>query len=804
MTDAASDHLPHTDSPHTVSGPIGHNEPRARARRTVAGKGRYVDDIVLPRMLHVAFLRSPHAHAAILSIDAAEAREAPGIVAVVTGKDMATQCTPYAGSHQLFKRLKAPDQYPLAVDRVLWQGEPVVAVVATSRALAEDAAELVDVDYDILPAVTSFERGTPPAVQLHDDIPDNIALVEQLGTATVGEDFPGADQVFEAQFRFGRITGTTLEPRGIIADYEPREGALTVHCSHQCPHQQQDIFARHLGLPEHKVRVLCPDVGGAFGLKQQLYGDEFAVCALSIMLGRPVKFIADRLESMVSDNHARDHAATARIAVKSDGTIVGMEVDDIFGIGPYSQYPRSSVGEGNHVLRITGAPYRLDDYRARLTMVYQNKSMIGHYRSVGHPVACAITEGLVDLAADGLGLDPADIRRRNFVRSSDCPRVSPGGIDMPDMSLETCFDAVVAAMDLPALRAEQAEMRKKGVYRGIGIAAFVELTASGPEYYGPGGNRITSQEGCHLKLEPSGVVRCWISVTDQGQGTDTGIGQVVASHLGVAMADVRVFSGDSETTPYGGGAWASRGIAIGGEAALRAATALKANILELAAVVLQADAGTLDIVGGRVVDRDTGTERMPLSDVARIGYFRQDTLPPGVQPELSVVRHYVTPRGRKFMATNGVHAAHVEVDTQTGIVRCLGHWVAHDAGVVVNPSLVEEQIRGGVVQGIGSALFEELRYDDDGQMLSGSLADYLVPMASEMPEITVLHVEGTGVEEELGAKGVGEAGVAGSPAAIMNAVNDAIAGAGLGQRIHTLPLSPERILGALGKVPGEL
>ncbi len=795
MTDTLGDHA--LGAP---SGLIGRDEPRARARRTVAGAGRFVDDIALPRMAHVAFLRSPHAHAAITSIDTAEARQAEGVIAVVTGKEIAKHCTPVSGTHHLFKGLKAPTQWPLAVDRVLWQGEPVVAVVAANRAQAEDAADLIEIDYDILPAVTSFERGTAPVAQLHDDIPDNIALVEQLGTARVGDAFDGADHVFDAQFRFGRITGTTLEARGIIADFEPREGTLTVHCSHQCPHQQQDIFARHLDLPEHKVRVLCPDVGGAFGLKQQLYGDEFAVCVLSMMLGRPVKFIADRLESMVSDNHARDHTATARIALSADGTIVGMEVDDIFGVGPYSQYPRSSVGEGNHVLRITGAPYRLTDYRARLTMVYQNKAMVGHYRSVGHPVACAITEGLVDLAAERLNLDPVDLRRRNFVRSSDCPRVSPGGVDMSDMSIERCFDAVTDAMNIPEMRAQQAELRRKGIYRGIGLAPFVELTASGPDYYGPGGARITAQEGCHLKLEPSGVVRCWISVTDQGQGTDTGIAQVVATHLGVGMADVQVFSGDSESTPYGGGAWASRGIAIGGEAALKAASALKSNILALAAVVLQADAGALDLVDGTVVDRDTGVERMTLAEVARIGYFRQDTLPPGIQPELAVVRHYVPPRGRKFMVTNGVHAAHVEVDTATGIVRCLGHWVAHDAGVVVNPALVEEQIRGGVVQGIGSALFEELRYDDDGQMLSGSLADYLVPMASEMPDITVLHVDGTPVEEELGAKGVGEAGVAGSPAAIMNAVNDAIAGAGLGARIHTLPLSPERILRAMGTI----
>jgi aerobic carbon-monoxide dehydrogenase large subunit len=524
------------------------------------------------------------------------------------------------------------------------------------------------------------------------------------------------------------------------------------------------------------------------------------VCVLAVVLGRPVKFIADRLESMQTDIHARDHAADARIAVTREGRIVGMEVDDVFLIGAYSQYPRSSVGEGNHVLRVTGAPYTIDDYRARLTMAYQNLNLIGHYRSVGHPIASAIAEGLIDLAADQLGMDPVVLRRRNLVGAEHCPRVSAGGVDMPDASLTECLEAIVEAMDLEKLRAEQARLRAAGIYRGIGIAPFVELTAAGPEYYGPGGARVASQEGCYLKLEPSGVVRCWTSVTDQGQGTDTGIAQIVAAGLGLSLEEVRVFSGDSEASPYGGGAWASRGIAVGGEAALQAARALKANILSLAAVVLQTPANNLEIRDSVIRDAGTGAERMSVAELANIGYFRQDTLPPSVQPELAVVRHYVTPRGRRFVASNGVHASHVEVDTETGLVRCLRHFVAHDAGVIVNPALVEEQIRGGVVQGIGAALYEEIRYDREGQLLTGSLADYLVPMAAEMPEIEVLHAGDSRVEETLGAKGVGEAGVAGAPAAIMNAVNDAIAGAGLGRRIHTLPITPARVLAALGHI----
>lgn len=777
--------------------PIGESLPRPRARRLLEGRGQYTDDMNLPRMAHVAFLRSPYPHARIRMIDDSEGRALPGVLRVVTGKEVAKLCQPYAGIHHLFAGMRAPQQYPMAVDRACWQGEPVVAVIAETRAIAEDAVERIVVDWEPLAAVAN-PRDAADCPVIHPEIGSNIAYQTTVESGNTAEAFANAATIVEREFRFSRNTGVCLEPRAIIADYVAGEGTLTVFQSHQCPAQQQDLYAQILGIPEHKVRVISPDVGGAFGIKQQLYGDELAVCALSKLMRRPLKFVADRLESFASDIHARDHIVSARLAIAADGHFLGLELDDCFGIGAYSQFPRSSIGEASHVLRMSGAPYALGAYRARLKMVLQNKNMIGHYRSVGHPIAIAVTEALVDAAARELGIDPVEIRRRNYISDNAFPHVSHGGFTFEQLSQHACLERLVAMMALPQLRREQDELRRRGIYRGIGIASFVELTGTGPEYYGKGEVRVTTQEGCLVKLEPSGTFRCIPSVTDQGQGTDTAIGQIVAAVLGVRLDDVTVVSGNTESAPYGGGAWASRGASIGGEAAYSAARALRDNIVSLAAQILQERPEALAIRDGMVVDIADGRARMSLAEIARIGYFRQDLLPTGAQPELTVVRHYV-PQGRPFIVTNGIQAAWVEVDIETGFTRILRHFVVHDPGTMINPMLVEEQIRGGVVQGIGAALFEEIVYGTDGALLTGTMADYLVPMAYEMPDIDIGHVSTPTMGTVLGAKGVGEAGTAGAPAAILNAVNDALAPLGANP-LTELPLTPERVLRALGRI----
>lgn len=777
---------------------IGKTVPRPNATKLVQGRGRYVDDIVLPRMLHVAFSRSPVAHAKIGTIDLDEAKSVKGVVRIFTGADLAEVCTPWVAVLAHLKGLKSPPEHPLAVDRACWVGEPVVAVVATTRAAAEEAASLVVVDYEELPAVTdtmtALDKDTPV---IHPEMGDNLAFRRLHEEGDVDAMFANAHKVVSASFRTARHTGVTLEPRSILVDWNPAEGQMTAYHATQAPHMMQTVFAKHLDIPESRVRVICGDVGGSYGIKVHVYPDEVATAAISKVMGRPIKFIADRLESFSTDIHARDHEIEAKIAVDADGKILAIDVDDWTGIGPYSVYPRTSAIEGNQVVNLCGGPYDFANYRAQTTVVFQNKTPTCQYRAVGHPIAVAITEGLVDMAAAAIGMDPVEIRRRNMYPDDAYPVTSPAKMKFEGLSHHASMDKLMEMMDYDALRADQAEARKQGKYRGIGIASFIELTNPSPFMYGIGGARISAQDGCTVRMDPDGSVVALSGVTEQGQGTEAMLSQVVAEGVGVLPSQVRVITGDTQVTPYGGGTWASRGAGIGGEAALQAARALRGSILEVAAAMLQADAGQLDIRDGQIVDMDSGEERMPLEELGRIVYFRGDTLPKDLPRELVQTRHFITME-YPFAFTNGVQASYLEVDTDTGVVTLLKHWCVEDCGRVINPQLVDEQIRGGIVQGLGGALYEEIHYDEDGQLLNGSMADYLVPMAAEMPDMEVGHVETPTKESELGAKGAGEAGTAGAPAAVMNAINDALRP--LGAQVTEMPFTPERILRALGKL----
>jgi carbon-monoxide dehydrogenase large subunit len=777
---------------------IGRSVPRPNLARLVQGRGQYVSDMVLPRMGHVAFVRSPHAHARILDVDAGAAKTAPGVIAVVTGAELAKVCTPWVGVLSHLKGLKSAPQHAIALDRACWQGEAVAAVVARTRAAAEDAAEQVEVAYEELEPVTDMTTALDPGTPvIHPELGDNLAFERHLDAGEVDRAFAEADAVVEASFGFGRHTGVTLEPRAMVADWNPGEARLTVYQGTQAPHMMQNIIAKHLGLAEAQVRVVCKDVGGSFGIKVHVYADEMATAALSKLLRRPIKYVADRLESFVTDIHARDHVVQGRIAVMRDGRIGAFAIDDLTGIGPYSMYPRTSAIEANQIVNLVGGPYTCRNYRARARVVFQNKNVMCQYRAVGHPIACSVTEGLVDLAAQAIGMDPVEIRRRNLIRDDAHPSDSASGLKFEALSHHASLDKLVAMMGYEALRAEQAAMRQKGVHRGIGFASFIEVTNPSAAFYGVGGARISSQDGATVRLDATGTVVCQTSVTEQGQGTEAIIAQVVATAFGVPLERVRVILGDTDVTPYGGGTWASRAAGIGGEAALQAGKALRENVVAVAGAILQAAPKSLDIRDGAIVDADTGRERMPLEELARIAYFRPDTLPAGVSPEFVATRHFV-PKKYPFAFTNGIQASYLEVDADTGFIRLLRHWVVEDCGTIINPQLVDEQIRGGVVQGLGPALFEHCLYDERGQLLNGSMMDYLVPMAPEMPDIEVGHVVSPTAESELGAKGAGEAGTAGAAAAVMNAVNDALAP--LGARIADIPITPERVLRALGTV----
>ncbi|MGH7312083.1 MAG: xanthine dehydrogenase family protein molybdopterin-binding subunit [Candidatus Rokuibacteriota bacterium] len=774
---------------------VGASVRRADDPRLLTGRGRYVDDLVLSRMAHVAFVRSPHAHARIVAVDLGAVRGAPGVVGVLTGPEAARLCKPYRGILQHYQGMKTGAMLPLAVDRVRYVGEPVAAVAAESPAAAQDAVALARVDYEALPAVLSPAAALAPGAPLiHPELGDNLIYGTRLSAGDVPAAFARAHRVYRRTFVVGRHTGVPIEPRSLLADFEPSTRSLTVWISTQVPHMMQAILADLFALPEHRVRVVAPDVGGSFGIKIHVYQDDMAACALALRLGRPVKFVAARRESFVSDIHAREQVVDVEYAAAADGTLLGIRAAITAAVGPYSAFPRSSVVEGGQVLRLLPGPYRLRDYDATLQVVAQNKVVTSQYRAVGHPIAAAVTESMLDLIARDLGLDPAEIRRRNLVR--DFPYTSATGNTYDNGSYLAALERVLDVAKYGELRRAQAAARAEGRALGIGLSCFIELTGPGAQFYGIGGAPISGQEGTTLRLEPSGTVTALAGVTNQGQGTDVALAQIIADELGLPLEAVTVLTGDTAMVPYGGGTWASRGMPIGGSATLLAARALADKIRRAAAALLEAHADDIELAGGRAVVR--GTDRaLALGDIARAVHFRSNELR-GLEPSLDATVHFTNPSAWTF--TNGAHLAVVEVDVETGRVRVLRYVAVDDCGRVINPARVAGQIMGGVAQGIGGALFEHCVYDEAGQPLTTTLMDYAVPTAADLPPIEVHHLETPAPGLPGGFKGAGEAGTAGAPAAILNAVNDALAP--FGAAVTEQPVTAERVLRALKGLKG--
>jgi carbon-monoxide dehydrogenase large subunit len=777
-------------------GAIGQPLPRAATRRLVAGGGRYLDDQPGRGEWHAAFLRSPlpHAH---FTLDCAAARALPGVGAIYTAADLAAACTAWQTRSAGFPGLVSPPQGPLAAGRATWQGEPVAIILAASRAIAEDAAEAIVAQWEELPAVTRLEEAlAPDAPRAHPELADNRAWSLDLSHGDPEHAFAGAALVVSQTLRFTRHTGVALEPRGAIAAW--RDDELTVQLSHQMPHQMRLHIAEQFGVPTSRVRVICEDVGGGFGIKMHVYQDEMAVIAAARLARRPVRWVADRMESLLGDIHAREHVVSARMAVDGAGRILGFAMQDLQGLGAVSVFPRSSTVEAISLLRVIGAPYRFDHASARIDCVLQNKVPTGQYRAVGAPVGCAVTEALVEQAARARGEDGFAFRARNLMSAQEMPCTNGFGAVLHGMDHYAVLARMQALMDVPALRAEIAAGRAAGRLLGLGLAMTVEFTASGPVVYGASRVNVAATDTVVVTLEPDGAVTAQASITEIGQGITQGLAQVLADALGVPAEAVRVHAGDTQAAPHGGGAWASRGAAIGGEAAWGAGRALRAQLLEGAGALLQTAAESLDIRDGQVVDA-TGTPRLSLAELARTLLFRGHEMPRGVTPGLTATHHYRR-EGDATLANNGMQAALVELDGETGLVRVLRHWMVGDCGRVLNPLLVEGQYRGGIATGLGEALFEACRYDEEnGQFQSGTLADYLLPMSLDVPDIVLGHVETPYAGSVLGAKGAGESGTGGAPAAILNAVNDALAAAG-GAAVTRLPIQPVDVLRALGRL----
>ena len=556
----------------------------------------------------------------------------------------------------------------------------------------------------------------------------------------------------------------------------------------------QAVLADLFGLAEHRVRVIAPDVGGSFGIKIHVYQDDLAAIAVALTLGRPVKWVASRRESFLSDIHAREQVIEVEVAADTEGVVRGMRAHITAAVGPYSAYPRSSVVEGGQVLRLLPGPYRIRDYEGTLRVVAQHKVITSQYRAVGHPIATAVTESMLDQIARDLALDPAEIRRRNLVPPDQMPWTSPTGNVYDSGSYHTALARVLETAGYETLRAEQARQRARGRHTGIGLACFIELTGPGAQFYGVGGAPISGQDGATLRMEPSGAVTALVGVTNQGQGTPTALAQIIGDELALPVEAITVLSGDTAMTPYGGGTWASRGMPIGGSATLLAARALAAKIRVIAGTLLEAHPDDVELTAGRAVIRGTA-RALGYAELARTVHFRSNALK-GLEPSLEATVHYTNSQPWTF--TNGAHLAVVEVDVDTGRVSLLKYVAVDDCGRMVNPALVEGQIAGGAAQGIGGALLEHCVYDGSGQLLTATLMDYAVPTAADLPPFELHHIETPAPSIAGGFKGAGEAGTTGAPAAILNAINDALAP--FGSLISDQPVTPERVLRALGRI----
>ena len=648
--------------------------------------------------------------------------------------------------------------------------------MADSRAVAEDAAAKVSIAWQMLAPVADMETALDKATPvIHPELGDNLVFERVNESGNVAEAFKTAHKVVEATFHSGRHTGVTLEPRSILAEFNKGDGTLTVHHATQAPHMMQEVLAQHLRLPLSAVRVICRDIGGSYGIKVHVYPDEVAVAVIAKIMGRPVKFVADRLESFASDIHARDHRIKGRMAIDAQGRITAFDIDDLTGIGPYSVYPRTSAVEGNQVVNLIGGPYEFPNYRAKTTVVLQNKVPTCQYRAVGHPIATAVTEGLVDLGAEAMGMDPVAFRLKNLMQDGSYPRTSPGRHALRGPLAHQVLRRAGGDDGLPAASApSRSGYALDGVHRGIGFASFIELTNPSPFMYGIGGARISAQDGCTVRIDPDGSVVAATGVTEQGQGTEAIIRQIVAEAVGVPIDVVRVITGDTLTTPYGGGTWACRGAGIGGEAALQAGLATKQAALKVAGAMLQAAPDGPrsrarqhrrqgDRRGAHVARRAGPHRLLPRRHAAARSAARADADPAFHHQAVPVRLHQrgagEPPRGRSSTPA-------WSSSSSTGASRIAG---ASSTRCWSTSRCAAASCRASAARCSSTAPTRP-----EGQLTVGSMVDYLVPMAAEMPDIEVGHVETPTKESLLGAKGAGEAGTAGAPAAIMNAINDAL------------------------------
>ncbi len=771
---------------------VGARVKRVEDPRFLLGKGRYVADFKTHELVDMAILRSSHAHARILSIDFSKAREVPGVVAVFTGEDLVGALRPLRADLDPVKNptYKPCDWFPLARGKVRYVGEAVAAVVATSRYVAEDAAELIEVDYEPLPVISDPEKAVDDTSTLvHEEWGDNVLCSTDFSTGDVEGGFRRAHRVVKQRFRTNRHHALPLEPRGCIAQVEAATGQLTLRTSSQMPHMVRTKLAEHLQYPENQIRVIAPDVGGGFGLKCHFFPEEALTSFAALRLERPVRWLEDRRESFLTSFHAKDEVVEAEMAVAEDGEILAARLDAIADIGAYSAFPWTSAFEVLHTAQMFPGPYRMKNYAFRARSVATNKSTLSTYRGVGAPIATFVMEGLLDFAARELGMDPVEIRRRNLIRKEEFPYVSVTGMTYEPGGYLECLDEAVERIDYPAFRKEQEELRRKDVYRGIGISCYNEITALGSRYWHAIGVPMSAYESANVKMDPAGRVTVYCGTHSHGQAHETVYAQIAADELGVPMDHITVRLGDTAETPYGWGTWGSRAAVTGGGAVTLAARKLAAKIRRIAAHILEASAEDIELGGGRAGVKGVPQRGITLAELAKHAVFTAaGDLPEGEEPGLDMTHYYEPP---PVTFPNATHIAVVEVDRATGAFKILRYVVVEDCGRIINPMVVDGQIAGGVAQGLGGAIFEHLVYDENGQLLTTSFMDYLIPSAADVPTIEIGHHETYNALVPGGFKGVGEGGAIAPFGAIANAVADALAP--FNARASELPLSPERV-----------
>jgi carbon-monoxide dehydrogenase large subunit len=754
--------------------------------RLITGASLYTGDVALPGLRHVAFVRSPHAHARIRGIDATAARRCPGVVAVVTGEDLRRHCGPVPADQASAEGGEGAaaigrTHYPLSIDRVRYVGEAVAAVIADSPAAAADAAGEVLVDWEALPAVTDPLRAQEPgAPQLHDDAPRNVEHENRIRAGDPDGAFARAARVVRQRMVSQRLCGVPLEPRATVAAPDPTSGGLVVWATTQAPHVMRNGLAGLLGLAQNQVRVIAPEVGGGFGVKFGVYPEDAAVAALARLHRTPLRWVESRVEHMVATTHGRAHVTDVEAAVEADGTITAIRVHVTADMGAYPIFtfiPDLALMMGVGV-------YRIPNVDLRSTCVFTNTTPVAAYRGAGRPEACYYVERIVDVAAQALGLPPEAVRRRNFIPPDAFPYTTPTGQRYDSGAYDRALTRALEVARYDALRAEQAARRDRGdrTLLGIGLACYVEMCGFGPF------------ESAVVRVEPSGTVTAYTGTSAHGQGHETTFAQIVADHLGVPFEQVVVRHGDTGNTPMGHGTGGSRSLAVGGSAILRAALRVQEQARAVAAHALEASKEDVVLEDGRYQVRGVPSRGLTLAQVAARAYGAD--LPPGIDSGLEATDFFRPPQ---LLYPFGAHVAAVEVDRDTGQVTVRAFVSVDDCGVRVSPVLVAGQVHGGLAQGIAQALLEELVYAPDGQLVTGSLMDYTVPRADDLPSFVTDETVTPTPVNPLGAKGIGEAATIGSTPAVVNAVVDALRPFGV---THLdMPLRPERVWRAMQGEP---